>query len=401
MKIRQFLFAVLTVVGVVGLSLASVHLWGEKPETVEVHELVILSSDMTAAAIAKANQIPLAPVAKALQVDSARAQTATLAELGVAPEVASNRISKTSIEYAERQSKNWVKIFLKFALWFLVLPIPFVLLLKKKLTPGRRKLLLGLGVVTFGVALGADPSPMGTVKDAVFLLTAHQIVFWPRIIALGVFLLLVVLANKFICSWGCQFGVLQEFLFRLNRSKKDRRGLARQYKPPFWLSNGIRALVFGAAIVVGLAWAFDIIGYIDPFKIFYPSVLAVAGIVFIAVVLVASLFVYRPWCHFACPFGFVSWFFEKLALFRIKVDYKKCIACDACAVTCPSTVMSAILKQDKKTTPDCFACGTCIETCPTNAISFTASRAHEGTWVEAVRVAEEKKLTANPKITQE
>ena len=386
MKVRQFLFAVLTVAGVVGLSMVSVHLWGEKPETVKIHEVVISSPNMTAVAIAKANKIPLPPVAKALRVDSVRARTATLSELGMTPDIAANRIGKALIEYSEHQSKNWLKIFLKFALWFLLLPVPFTLLLRKKLTPARRKLLLGIGVLTFGVALGADPSPMGTVKDALFLITAHHSVFWPRIIALGIFLLTVVLANKFICSWGCQFGVLQEFLFRLNRSRKDRRGLMKQYKPPFWLSNGVRATVFVAAILVGLAWAFDIIGYVDPFKIFNPSVLAIAGIVFIAIVLTASLFVYRPWCHFACPFGFVSWFFEKLSIFRIKVDYKKCIACDACSVTCPSTVMSAILKQDKKTTPDCFACGTCIETCPTNAISFTSTRTPQGTWQEAVKL---------------
>ncbi len=391
MKTKPILLAVLSVAAVVVLSVLSVALWGEKPEKTAVHEVVIPDAQMTPAQIARSNDIPLKPVLKALGVDTAGARTATIAGLGISAGEAAAKIKRSLIEYEEHLSKNWIKIFIKFGLWFLILPIPFVLMFRKRLSPTRRKLLAGLGVVIFGVALGADPSPMGTVKDAVFLISAHGTVFPPRIIALGIFLLTVVVANKFICSWGCQFGLLQEFLFRLNRRKTDRRGQSKQYKPPFWLSNSIRVAVFAAFTAVGVLWAFDFIGYVDPFKIFNPAVMTVAGIGFVLIVLALSLFVYRPWCHFACPFGLVSWLFEKLAIFRIKVDYNKCIACDACAVTCPSTVMSAILKKDKRTVPDCFACGVCIETCPTDAVSFTASRKPQGSYELAQGTTKERR----------
>jgi len=287
------------------------------------------------------------------------------------------KIEKAMVLYSEEQSKNWLKIFLKFLLWFAILPIPFFLMFKKRLTPKRRLFLIGTGVVIFGIALGSDPSPMGTVKDAVFLITAHKTVFMPRIIALVVFLATVVAANKFICSWGCQFGLLQEFMFRLDRNRKDLRGKLKQYKIPFWLSNTVRIAVFIGLAGAGFLWAFDIIDPIDPFKIFNPLHLVWIGGAFLAVLLFAALFVYRPWCHFFCPFGLVSWVFEKLAIFRIKVDYNKCIACMACSKGCPSTVMDAILKKDR-VIPDCFSCGTCIESCPTNAIRYSASRADEG-----------------------
>ena len=87
----------------------------------------------------------------------------------------------------------------------------------------------------------------------------------------------------------------------------------------------------------------------------------------------ASLFVYRPWCHFFCPFGLVGWLVEKVSIFRIKVNYETCISCEACAKACPSTVMNAILKREN-IIPDCFACANCIDVCPTGSVSLAAGK---------------------------
>jgi len=98
-----------------------------------------------------------------------------------------------------------------------------------------------------------------------------------------------------------------------------------------------------------------------------------AGIAFVGAVLVLSLFTWRPWCHFLCPFGLVGWAAEKASLFKVHVDYDKCVACGACEKACPSTAMAAILRRDR-VLPDCFSCGTCMETCPVKAVSFKAGR---------------------------
>jgi polyferredoxin len=214
---------------------------------------------------------------------------------------------------------------------------------------------------------------MGTVKDAVVLFGSKRVIFPPRLIAFSIFLLMVVLANKFICSWGCQFGTLQDLIFRINRDSRDRKGLFRQIKIPFVFSNSVRILFFLVLTSTAFIWALDIVGAIDPFKIFKPQVMSIAGILFVALILTSSLFVYRPWCHFFCPFGLVGWLAEKISIFKIKVDYDKCTSCEACSQACPSTVMDAILKQDK-IVPDCYSCGTCIDACPTDAISFKCGK---------------------------
>jgi polyferredoxin len=180
---------------------------------------------------------------------------------------------------------------------------------------------------------------------------------------------MVILANKFICSWGCQLGTLQDLIFRFNRDSKNSKGLPGQIKIPFLISNSIRIMSFLVLILVAFVWAADIVGPIDPFKTYKPQVIGIAGGLFIGFILVMSLFVYRPWCHLFCPFGLVGWMAEKISLFKIKVDYDKCISCRACSKACPSTVMEAILKQDR-VIPDCFSCGTCMEICPEKAISF-------------------------------
>ena len=143
----------------------------------------------------------------------------------------------------------------------------------------------------------------------------------------------------------------------------------KQVKIPFVISNSVRIAVFVLMILAAFLWTFDLINPIDPFKIFKPQFIGIAGGGFIGLLLIASLFIYRPWCHFFCPFGLVGWLAEKISIYRIQVDYSTCIACDACAKACPSTVMEAILKR-KRIIPDCFSCGTCIGACPTQSISF-------------------------------
>jgi polyferredoxin len=214
---------------------------------------------------------------------------------------------------------------------------------------------------------------MGTVKDALALYARTQVFFLPRMVAFTLFLLGVLLANKFICAWGCQFGVLQDLIFRIGRDRLDRKGRLCQIKPSFALSNTLRVAFFLAFIIAAFVWTVDLIEPIDPFKVYNPGSIGLIGGVSLALLLGLSLFIYRPWCHFLCPFGFLGWIAESASLTHILVDYETCIACQQCAKACPSTVMAAILKQDR-VTPDCFACGVCLTTCPVKAISFSSGR---------------------------
>ncbi len=358
---------------VVAISIMSVGLWGEKPDTVDYPSAIVQAPDMTVEAFGVANDLKKDALKALFDLEAPADLQKPIAAFGIPLKTLAEKAKKIRALEQEHESKNWFKIPLKFGLWFAFLIGVYLLLRRNRVTSKNRKWLYLGSAAVFGIVLGADPSPMGTVKDAIALFGAEGVIFPPRMIALSVFLLTVLLANKMICAWGCQFGVLQDFLFRLNRNAKDRKGRLRQYKIPFAVTNTFRILFFGVFTAVAFLWAYDLVGLIDPFKIFKPLSLETTGIVFLGAILVASLFVYRPWCHLFCPFGLVGWMVEKISVAKINVDYGKCEGCLSCVSACPSDSMNAILKQDR-IIPDCFACNSCVEACPSGAISFRIGR---------------------------
>lgn len=359
---------------VVFLSFLSNQLIGGKTEEIKNEQAPLsISDDMTIEEFGKVNGLSKELLKEVFGLTNKEDIRKTIKETGIGSEEILAKVTKTGALHEEFESKNWVLIPVKFGLWIGFLTMIFVLMRRGKITPALRKLFYFIAILVFGVILGSDPNSMGTVKDSIVLLGMKGIIFPPRIIALTVFLLMVFLANKFICAWGCQFGTLQDVIFRLNRGENDKTGLFFQMKLPFIVTNTIRIATFAALATVAFSWGFDIIGAVDPFKIFKPSVVAVYGWIFIGMLLIASLFIYRPWCHLFCPFGLIGWIVEKVSRFKIQVNYDTCIACESCSKACPSSVMEAILKRNR-IIPDCFACGTCIGVCPTGAISLKSGK---------------------------
>ncbi|MHB8773087.1 MAG: 4Fe-4S binding protein [Syntrophales bacterium] len=361
------------VAAVVLLSLLVTSLGAGKPEKKGDAAPLVFRDGMTVGEFGRANALPNELLRKTFPPQGKGDLEKALESLNLSREEISARIDRSRTLAAEYETKNWLKIPIKFALWFVFLAGVFVLMRRAKVLPVRRKALYLGAIALFGIILGADPGPMGTIKDAIVLYGEKGVIFPPRMVALTIFLLLVVVANKFICAWGCQAGTLQDLIFRLNRNGRDTKGILRQYRPPFFWSNAIRLAFFLLFTGAAVAWATDLVEPLDPFKVYKPMALGIGGGAFLGVILAASLVVYRPWCQFFCPFGLVGWLLEKVSVFKISVNYGTCIGCRACAQACPSTVMGAILERDR-TIPDCFACGTCIEVCPTASIRLAAGK---------------------------
>lgn len=355
------------------LSTISNSIWGGKPETIPELGRIIVSEDMNLKDFGEANDFSNPILKNIFGLQSRSGLQKKLSDYGTVEEVKA-LVKKKMALTAEHETKNWLKILIKFILWFAFLIMVFFYFKRHKLNENFRKKILFISVLLFGVIMGSDPSPMGTVKDAIHLYGASGAVFPPRMIALFVFLLIVFLVNKYICAWGCQVGVLQDLIFRINQTDKRKVIIGKQFKIPFVITNSVRIIFLGGFTLIAFAWGLDIVELIDPFKIYKPVYLGLGGIIFAGIILISSLFLYRPWCHFLCPFGLVGWFVEKLSRVKINVNYETCIACKKCAEACPSTVMSAILMRNKKTIPDCFACYTCREVCPTESISFSADK---------------------------
>lgn len=372
-SMKTLLQFIVVVAVIVCLSVVSNRIWGGKTEKLPEKTQWIIADQMTVGQFGQANQLANPILKEIFSLQSKQDLEKKLSDYGNADAIQTLVVKKMALA-AEHASKNWQKIVLKFSLWFVFLSAIFWGFKKRALSAVVRKRLLAAAVLIFGVILGSDPSPMGTVKDAIHLFGSTKAIFPPRLIALTVFLLIVFAANKYICAWGCQIGALQDLLFHLNQNAKGQALLVRQFKPPFVVTNTIRVLFLAIFTVLAFAWGVDIIAPIDPFQLYKPLSLGLGGAIFVGLLLLASLFIYRPWCHLFCPFGLVGWGIEKISRVHINVQYDTCIACRKCVQACPSTVMGAILEQNKKTIPDCFSCYTCRDVCPTGSIRFSSDR---------------------------
>jgi NAD-dependent dihydropyrimidine dehydrogenase PreA subunit len=267
-------------------------------------------------------------------------------------------ISRLNPLAAEAASKDWQKIRLKFILWALVFVTAMILLIGVKIARRQRLLMLAGSVLVFGVWLGVEPNAPGTVKDGLMLYGETGRVFLPRLVAFIGFMLMSIIGNKVFCGWACQFGAAQDLVWQ------DR---PRKIKLPFALTNTVR-LATSVVIAVGaLGFGADLMEPVDPFRLFRFG--ALSAVIVAVIVLVAGLWIYRPWCNLFCPFGLVSWLGERVSLWRPRVNHNTCIDCKTCERNCPTYAIAG-LRAHRPFPQDCFACGACIRVCPVSAIRW-------------------------------
>jgi polyferredoxin len=222
--------------------------------------------------------------------------------------------------------------------------------------------ILPLGSFTRGLSL--HPSPLCLIEKPFIFLKAGRgvpIIFLSIVASI---LVLSIIGNKLFCGWVCPVGVLQEIIHRIPFPEHFKKKL------PFKWTNMIRIAVFLLFLVLLFFAGFSIYGYLNPFEFFHFGFQLIA-IVMLLVTLIASLFIFRPFCYFLCPLGLITWLAEHIAIVKVKVDGDKCTKCNICVEKSPCPTVPSIL-EGKKSRPDCHPCGRCIEVCPEKALRFRA-----------------------------
>ncbi|MBR4692203.1 MAG: 4Fe-4S binding protein [Oscillospiraceae bacterium] len=195
------------------------------------------------------------------------------------------------------------------------------------------------------------------------------------------------LAGRFVCGWLCLFGLLQELLYKIPTPK---------LKVPEKADRVLRLLKYGVLLILVFALPFfwrGEGGAGEPFFCKYlcpvgtleagaPLVLlrgelrAAVGLLFrwkllwLALILFSSVFVYRPFCKYLCPLGAFYSLFQKISLLRLSLDGEKCVSCGKCERTCP---MDVRVTADPNSA-ECIRCGACVRSCPSGALHFTGGR---------------------------
>ncbi|MHB0897899.1 MAG: 4Fe-4S binding protein [Spirochaetales bacterium] len=180
-------------------------------------------------------------------------------------------------------------------------------------------------------------------------------------------LLLALLFGPVICGWVCPFGTFQEWLGKLGRKlfgKKYNNFVPRKLdKALRYLRYLVFAWVSYMTVISGKLIFQDYDPYYALFN-FWTGEVAVAGFVALGAVIVLSLFVERPFCKYACPYGAVQGVFNLFRIFGIRRNAPTCISCKACSKACPMNIDVSTSKVVRD--HQCISCLECTSdaACP-------------------------------------
>jgi len=172
--------------------------------------------------------------------------------------------------------------------------------------------------------------------------------------------LLALLFGPVFCGWVCPFGTIQEWFGKIGQKifKKRRYNHFIPAKIDRWLRY-LRYLVLAWVIYMTASSGTLIFAEIDPYHALFSlwsSEVAIGGVIVLALTLLASLFVERPWCKYACPYGAVLGLFNLFRIFSIRRSPGTCRLDGACDITCPMNI-----KVSEKTLIRDHQCITCLK----------------------------------------
>ena len=277
-----------------------------------------------------------------------------------------------------RQPSEWPRHGIQL-LWALITNSYLAGFLQGRIYEGKLKNLCVPGLNCYSCPGALGSCPIGALQ-AVIGSRNYQWAFYVS----GFLIFVGALVGRFVCGFLCPFGLIQDLLHKIPFPKKLRtfRGdrLLRKLKYAILILFVILLPMFLTDILgQGSPWFCK---YVCPSGTLLGGIPLLAGnpalrgavgwlftwkIAILVVILVLSVFLYRPFCRYLCPLGAVYGFFNRFALYRFTLNEEQCTHCGACHQVCG-------LDIDPSKTPNhsqCIRCGKCLDACPHGAICST------------------------------
>ena len=194
-----------------------------------------------------------------------------------------------------------------------------------------------LALAYFGFYRRGCVCPIGAIQNVAAGLFNGQAV---PLFVLAFFLLplaAAILFGRTFCAGVCPLGALQDLV------------LLKPMKLPMWLEHALGLLPWAylaAAVLLAATDAAFIICQYDPFVGIFRLGGQANMLIFGACVLIVAVFVGRPYCRFACPYGALLRPLARISWRHVTITPEECVNCRLCEDACPFNAIQTPSPQD-------------------------------------------------------
>lgn len=266
--------------------------------------------------------------------------------------------AKNNLSLDASKSEFW------WVIGILITTIAAGFLVRYKTTRNLRGLFLVVSLLVLGFYRGGCPCPIMSLHHTLFAIFGIHINLLGMLWFLGL-LVITYFLGKVWCGWICHLGALQEFIFIPGRFKFLQTAKAQL------IMRITRVVLFIALAIQIASTQTNIFKSIDPFKVAFNFMASHwIGWILLGLLLLSSVFIYRPFCKTICPIGLILGWVSKIPGAAVIGTNKQCSSCKICNSSCQINAITRDQHHSVIDNQECILCGDCISDCKKGSLSF-------------------------------